>query len=90
MSNNVVFTGDEQVQIQELNNSILQFDAYKNLLLRSQHKGEDAMLVVQSVKFFEEIIKQTSAQLEALRTTAAKRSLAPKAQESGSKKKKGK
>jgi hypothetical protein len=86
MSNDVLFTDAEQIDLQNLVRAQNQFETFRQLILRGNFEGKDSALVVQSVSFFEGMIKQTEEQLNALRLSAASRALKPKAES----KKKGK
>lgn len=73
----ITFSEQEQISIRNLENSGNELTAYKNLLLKSSFKGEDAPSVIGLVNFLDSLLNQTANQLKSITQTASLRTQQP-------------
>jgi len=69
----LIFTEQEQLQIQQLEGQANGFNNFKNLVSRSLYAGQDAALAAQLIQFLTEMTQQSAKQLEAIKLTAQAR-----------------
>lgn len=74
----IVFSPEEQLQLQQLENQGNAFTAYKNLVTRSLYAGQDAPLAANLLNFLSDLVAQSTNQVNAVRSQAQARSNEPK------------
>jgi hypothetical protein len=80
----VIFTEQEQLQLQQLEGQANGFNNFKNLVSRSLYAGQDATLAAQLIQFLTEMTQQSSKQLEEIRSNAVARTAASKQEQKAS------
>lgn len=74
----IVFSSEEQLKLQDLENQINGFTGFKNLVTRSLYAGQDSALAAQLLNFLSDLITQSMNQVNQIRTNAQERANAPK------------
>jgi hypothetical protein len=73
----VIFTQEEQVELRNLNSNLELFNLLKSLLTQGQFPGSAAVALIRCQQFAENIIQQTSKQLQEVEQKASSRSEKP-------------